>query len=102
VVVLPFPFDDLSRAKRRPALIVATPPGFSPVVAQITSQTIRDPYAVLLTAADFASGAVHKDSYIRTNILFTANPARILYHAGRVTAAKMQEVTDRLVYLFTN
>jgi mRNA interferase MazF len=91
VVILPFPFDDLSQSKRRPALVVATPPGFSPILAQITSQIITDPYAVPLALSDFTSGGPQKDSYIRANILLTANPAKVLYHAGTVTAAKMRK-----------
>jgi mRNA interferase MazF len=101
VVVLPFPFDDFTQAKRRPALVVATPAGLSPILAQITGRVPLDPFAVPLTPADFGSGAIQKASHIRTNILFTVNPSRILYRAGTVTAQKLQEVIDRIVYLFT-
>jgi mRNA interferase MazF len=101
VVVLPFPFDDQSQAKRRPAVVVAAPPGLSPVVAQITSQAVTDPHAVSLTVRDFVSGNLQKDSYVRTNILVTINPAKVLYRVGAVTPAKMQEITARLVQLLT-
>jgi mRNA interferase MazF len=101
VVVLPFPFDDQSQAKRRTALVVAAPPGLSPVMAQITSQTVNDPHAVSLTTSDFASGTLQKDSYVRTNILVTINVTKVLYRVGTVTPVKMQEVTDRLVQLLT-
>jgi mRNA interferase MazF len=101
VVVLPFPFDDQSLTKRRPALVVAAPPGLSPVMAQITSQTVSDPHPVALNATDFASGNLQKDSFVRTNILVTINPAKVLYRVGTVTPAKMQEVTTRLIQLLT-
>jgi len=101
VVVLPFPFDDQSQAKRRPALVVAAPPGLSPVMTQITSQSVSDPHAVSLTASDFASGNLQKDSFVRTNILVTINPAKVLYRVGTVTPGKMQEMTDRLIQLLT-
>ena len=102
VVVLPFPFDDHSQTKRRPALVIAAPPGLSPIVAQITSQIVSDPHAVSLTQSDFASGNLHKDSYIRTSILVTINSAKVLYRVGTVTPAKMQEVTARLIQLLTH
>lgn len=101
VVVLPFPFDDQSLTKRRPALVVAAPPGFSPVMAQITSQSLSDPHAVALAASDFASGNLQKDSFVRTNILVTINPAKVLCRVGTITPAKLQEVTARLVQLLT-
>jgi mRNA interferase MazF len=102
VVILPFPFDDLSQTKHRPAIVVAAPSGLSLVVAQITGQIYRDAFAIPITAADFVTGSIHKDSYIRANILFTVKAKKILQHAGTVTAAKMKEVTDRVVYLITN
>jgi mRNA interferase MazF len=39
VVVLNFPFSDLSRRKRRPALVPATLQGADVILCQITSQT---------------------------------------------------------------
>ncbi len=47
VVVVPFPFSDLTRAKRRPALAIAELEGDDLILCQITSQSIRDRYAVL-------------------------------------------------------
>ena len=38
IVVLPFPFSDLSANKRRPTLVLASLPGGDIVVCQITSQ----------------------------------------------------------------
>ncbi len=56
VVVIPFPFSDLSQSKRRPALVVATLEGDDVILCQLTSKTIRDDYAIPLDDADFASG----------------------------------------------
>ena len=103
VVILSFPFDDdFSQTKRRPAIVVAAPPGLSLVVAQITGQIYTDSFAIPITSADFVSGSIHKDSYIRANFLFTVKAKRILQHAGTVTTAKMHEDTDRIVFLMTN
>ena len=48
VVVVPFPFSDLCQAKRRPALVVSELEGDDLVLCQITSQRIRDSYAIPL------------------------------------------------------
>ena len=45
VVVVPFPFSDLTQAKRRPALVVSTLEGDDLILCQITSQYVRDNYA---------------------------------------------------------
>jgi mRNA interferase MazF len=48
VVVVPFPFADLSEAKRRPALVVADLTGDDLILCQITSQYVKDSYSILL------------------------------------------------------
>jgi len=53
VVVIPFPFSDLSVVKRRPALIITSLKGNDLILCQITSQTVEDDYAVQITDNDF-------------------------------------------------
>jgi mRNA interferase MazF len=101
VVIVPFPYSNLKTSKRRPALIVAAPSGRDFIAAQITSRPQVDPHAIPITAADFVSGDIKKSSYIRPTILFTLDPDEVLHRAGTVTTAKMQEVTDQLVHIFT-
>jgi mRNA interferase MazF len=42
VVVIPFPFSDLSGSKRRPALVLVDLPGDDIILCQITSQYSKD------------------------------------------------------------
>jgi len=72
VVVAPFPFSDLSTAKKRPALVLATLMGDDVILCQITSQAVGDSYAISLTDLDFTSGGLRQASHIRPNRLFTA------------------------------
>jgi len=48
VVVVPFPFSDLTAAKRRPALVIAELSGDDLILCQITSNKIMDPYSIEL------------------------------------------------------
>lgn len=97
VVVVPFPFSDLTDTKRRPALVVATLTGDDVILCQITSQKHSDSYSVLLQPSELPSGCLEHTSYIRPNRLFTADSNIILRQAGRVTQSKMQDVIARLV-----
>ena len=97
VVVTPFPFSDLSATKKRPALVVATLTGDDIILCQITSQAVGDRYGIPLEDDDFVNGSLRHPSNIRPNRLFTADSNIILYRAGTVTIAKMQEVIDRIV-----
>jgi len=97
VVVAPFPFSDLSDAKKRPALVVAALTGDDVLLCQITSKTIADNYAVPIADTDFTSGGLHQPSNIRPNRLFTADGNIILYRAGALTSKKVQEVVAKII-----
>jgi mRNA interferase MazF len=100
VVVMPFPFSDLSANKRRPALVLASLPGDDLVVCQITSQTRLDPYAVPLEDTDFVSGGLKQSSLIRVSRIFTAESSIVLYRAGTLSTAKQREVSLAIARLF--
>jgi len=97
VVVVPFPFSDLSASKKRPALVVATLTGDDVILCQITSKAISDSYAIPLSTADFKTGTLHQDGNIRPNRLFTADSNIILYRAGELTPGKVKEVVAKIV-----
>ena len=97
VVVVPFPFSDLSQAKRRPALVVASLDGDDFILCQITSQLIRDRYALGLEHSDFQEGSLKHTSNIRPNRVFTADHRLILYRVGRVATKKLNAVTEAII-----
>lgn len=99
VVVLPFPFSDLSGSKKRPALVVAPLTGDDVILCMITTQHKSDSYSVPLKDADFTTGKLRQDSNIRPNRLFTADSKAILYSAGRLNATKVTEVINKLVQI---
>jgi len=96
LVVVPFPFSDLSRSKRRPALVIQNFKGEDLLLAQITSQSIRDENAVMLRDIDFQKGRLNKQSNVRPNKLFTCSKNLILYKIGSLTDEKMKSVTEAI------
>jgi len=54
VVVVPFPFSDLSQSKRRPALVIAELTGKDVILCQITSQWINDEYGIRIDNKDIS------------------------------------------------
>jgi mRNA interferase MazF len=62
VVVIPFPFSDLTQAKRRPALVIAELEGDDLILCQITSQAIKDKYAIPINDNNFEMGGLKKPS----------------------------------------
>ena len=100
VVVVPFPFSDLSESKRRPALVLVDLAGNDLILCQITSQTISDEMAVSIDHADFESGGLSLVSNVRPNKLFTADEGIVLYKAGRLNSDKINEIINRVTDMF--
>ena len=97
VVVVPFPFSDLSQSKRRPALVLAEVGGDDLMLCQITSQAVRDQHAVPIADDDFERGTLRQPSNVRPNRIFTADRGIILYSVGHLRAEKINEVVNRVV-----
>ena len=91
----------LSQSKRRPALVLANLDGDDIILSQITSQSIYDSHAVKILENDFDDGTLNKPSNIRPNKIFTADEGIILYKTGHINEAKIQEVTAKIVSIFT-
>jgi mRNA interferase MazF len=100
VVVLPFPQTNLQSGKRRPALVVADLVGDDLVLCQITRKPRSDGSSIPLVLADFERGRLAVDSFIRSNRLFTVEQSVILYAAGKIKDAKLQEVKAKIRQLF--
>lgn len=99
VVLVPFPFSDLSQAKVRPAVCLADVGRGDWVMCQITSNRYGDPAALPLATSDFASGGLLVASFARPGKLFTANAALIVRSVGRVKDATLDRVLDAVVAL---
>ena len=101
LIVIPFPFTDLSGQKKRPALVVADLTGDDLWVVQITSKKARDHYAVSLCNTDLTQGQFHYDSHIRPNKIFTLSKNIILYKVGHITSEKLAQVQKTLIQIVT-
>jgi mRNA interferase MazF len=101
IVVLPFPFSDLTKSKKRPALVVATLQGDDIILCQITSEARIDNYSKILLNSDFKNGSLNLTSIIRPNRLFTADKSIILYKVGLIKDSKIKEIEKEIIKIFT-
>ncbi|MBC8231256.1 type II toxin-antitoxin system PemK/MazF family toxin [bacterium] len=101
VVIVPFPFSDLSAVRRRPALVVATLMGDDVILCQITSRAVSDNYAIPITDRDFVTGGLRQNSNVRPNRLFTADSNIILYRAGTLSNDKIQEIITKIIQIIS-
>ncbi|MFZ5452379.1 MAG: type II toxin-antitoxin system PemK/MazF family toxin [Thermodesulfobacteriota bacterium] len=97
VVVVPFPFSDLTQAKRRPAFVIAVLEGNDLILCQVTSKLVRDKYAISIGDDDFSAGGLKQISNVRPNRIFTADSGIILYRVGTLRDSAIKKIIDRAV-----
>jgi mRNA interferase MazF len=97
IVLVPFPFSDLSQAKLRPAVVLADAGRGDWILCQVTSNPYGDPRAVRLTASSFSSGSLRAESYARPGKLFTGSRDLIVAQVAVLNADARQEVVDAVV-----
>jgi mRNA interferase MazF len=85
VVLIPFPYTDLSVTKRRPVLLLSDPDDYGDFLAiSITSQPGHSD-AVALEPADFQEGALPKPSWLRASRLYSLNRDSVAGVFGSLT-----------------
>ena len=99
VVLVPFPFSDLSRSKRRPAVVLADAGRDDWVLCQITSNPYGDPRSIELSDTDFSTGSLRVASFARPARLFTANSGLIVAEDGVLRDETLDRVIAAIVDL---
>lgn len=102
VVVIKFPFSNLSYTKLRPALVLAKSDYDNIVVVQITSKLPEGCSGILLTNNDFVKTTpLQKSSYIRHNKIFTADPKLVVKSLGKISVKKRKEILSEITKTFS-
>ena len=99
VVLLRFPFSDLSGDKLRPAVALAPAGRADWIVCQITSNPFSDPNAIVLSGAAFSSGGLQRESYVRPGKLFTAHESLIVSTVGTVKPEVLLSIRSAVIRL---
>ena len=100
VVLIRFPFSDLSQSKLRPAVVLASAGKGDWILCQITSQRYSDPKAIKLAKADFRIGSLRKTSFVRFAKLFTADECLIVSKIGELKQEKFSSIIGSIMKLF--
>ena len=97
VVLVPFPFSDLSQVKLRPAVVLADAGRGDWILCQITSNPYGDPRAIELVDSSFAAGSLRVVSYARPGKLFTANRDVIVTQVGSLKGEPFTQIVEAVV-----
>ena len=97
VVLIPFPFSDLSQSKLRPAAVLADAGRGDWVLCQITSNPYGDSRSLNLTGDSFSEGSLRIASFARPGKLFTASSNLILSEVGVLKAEVIQQIVVAII-----
>lgn len=99
IVLVRFPFSDLSQTKLRPAVVLADAGRGDYILCQVTSKPYGDPRAVTVEDASLASGSLRVTSFARPGKLFTANNELIEAEIATLQATSLKDVVGAVVEL---
>lgn len=92
VVLLPFPFSNLTASKKRPVLVLRAQNSQGDFLAvQITSQP-GYANALDLEQEDFTIGLLPKRSFVRPDKLITLNQTLVIQRMGQLTSKAMDRI----------
>lgn len=85
LLLVPFPFTDLSAAKRRPVLALTAADRYGDFIALPVTSRPQSEHALPLTPDDMTSGSLPAASWIRTNRIVTLNANLVVKTVGHVS-----------------
>ena len=95
IILLPYPFTDLSNTKKRPAVIISRDSANKQnyIVAKITSVIRNDKFSFSIAPFDI-DRELKFDSEVRTNELFTVSPTIIINKFATFKKESLKKLTE--------
>lgn len=106
IVLVPFPFDDLSAEKVRPAVCLTEPLGphrhvvLAFITSRIPDELLESDLVLDANQTDFVRTGLSVSSTLRLHRLMTVTTALIRRELGELSSALQSEVTNKLQQLF--
>jgi len=101
ILLVPFPFTDLSSVKQRPVLVLSSTEynrnHEDIITCGITSNLKDREYSILLTNQEMLQGSLPKESRIKADKLFTLEKSIVKRKFGKVKSVVVSEVKKELV-----
>lgn len=95
LLVVPFPFTDLSAAKRRPVLALTAPDSYGDFIALPVTSRPQAEYGTALAPADLLHGLLPAPSWIRTDRIVTLNATLVVKSIGQVSGRAVDAAVER-------
>ena len=95
LLLVPYPFTDLSAAKRRPVLALTEPDSYGDFIALPVTSRPQVEYGIPIENNDLTSGHLPAPSWIRTDRIVTLNVSLVVKPIGRVAERVIELAVER-------
>jgi mRNA interferase MazF len=96
IVLIPFPFSDLSSTKKRPVLVLTAPDRHSDFIAAGITSVEQKTGAVAPETAHLLRGRLPKKSWIRTDKLFTLSSEIVFKNFGAIRPDAFKQIMQAI------
>lgn len=96
LLLVPFPFTDLSAAKRRPVLALTRPDGYGDFIGLPVTSRPQYANALAISSADLIAGSLPVASWVRTDRVVTLSGSLVVKPIARVAEPVVDEAVRRL------
>jgi mRNA interferase MazF len=96
LVLVPFPFTDLSTSKRRPVLALTCPDGYGDFICMPVTLRPQSDHGLPLRPADLESGSLPAASWIRTDRVVTLSNSLVVRTLARLAEPIVATAAKRL------
>jgi mRNA interferase MazF len=96
LVLVPYPFTDLSATKRRPVLALTAPDSYGDFIGLPVTSRPRPEHGVALDQADMTQGRLPVASWIRTDRIVTLSNDLVVKTVGRVSTRVLDEAVKHI------
>ena len=95
LLLVPYPFTDLSAAKRRPVLVLTKPDGYGDFIALPVTSRPQAVHGIPIENSDLTSGHLPAPSWIRTDRIVTLNVSLVVKSIGCVAERVIELAAER-------
>lgn len=96
IVVIPFPFSDLTTMKRRPVLLLTAPDACGDFIGMAVTSQVGHAYSIAILPGYMQSGVLPKASWVRTDKIVSLNQSLAVKVVGMVTDSLRQQAARQL------
>ncbi|MBI2669398.1 type II toxin-antitoxin system PemK/MazF family toxin [Candidatus Woesearchaeota archaeon] len=103
LLLLPFPYSDLSGSKVRPVLVVSNDlfnTSQDLIVCCVTSNISKDFYTVLLDQHSLEQGTLHDICCVKVENIAKIEKSKVIKKIGRINKETFQKIVQKLHELF--